>query len=104
MYAPRMQASAMVKWLAWLSAVILVLQLLGATQHHHDSKRHHADCVSCVLAAQLQAPPGDPLIAEQLVRVAVLQYVLPAQNVDAFLRGADKPVPRAQGPPAIFTA
>lgn len=99
--APHMQRgrSGMTVALAWLSAIILVLQLLGATQHHHDLKKHHADCASCVLAAQLQSPPSVDGIAEQVLRAASLQYVLPVLAWIAAEAGISKPIPRAQGPP-----
>lgn len=92
----------MVAVMAWLSAAILVFQLLGATQHHHDLKGHVQDCVSCVHAAQLQSPPPDPLIASELARSATLQYVLPALATADIDRSTSKPVPRAQGPPPAF--
>lgn len=90
--------------LAWLSVAVLLFQLVGSTQHHHDLKSHYKDCVSCIHAAQVQSPPSDPAIADELARVAVLQYVLPMLATADTDRSTTKPVPRAQGPPPAAAA
>ena len=104
LHAVRARPGAIATVLAWLSVAILVFQLVGSTQHHHDLKSHYKDCVSCIHAAQLQSPPPDPVIASELVRSAVLQYVLPALATADTDRSTSKPVPRAQGPPPASAA
>lgn len=102
--AAHARPGALARMIALLAAAILTLQLLCLTQHHHDLKRHFNDCASCVLAAQLTSPPDDPLIAEEPVRSAVLQYRLQAARLAHSDRSISKPIPRAQGPPLLFAA
>lgn len=102
--AARARPQVLVRMLAGLMALVLLFQLIGATQHHHDLKFHYHDCASCAHAAQLHTPPPDPVITEQLARVAVLQYTLPVLAAVDTYRSTTKPVPRAQGPPATVNA
>lgn len=91
----------MARLVVWLAAVILLLQLLGATQHRHDLAHHVSDCAGCMLAAQPPSPPPPQIIPEVPVTQAVVQYqlVLPAP-VQA-TSSAGFLIPHAQAPPAV---
>ena len=85
----------------WLAADVLLLQLLGGTQHRHDLAHHVSDCAGCMLAAQPPSPPPPQSIPEVPVTQAVVQYrlVLPAPPRAA--RSIGFLIPHAQAPPAV---
>ncbi|TWI70001.1 hypothetical protein IP91_01079 [Pseudoduganella lurida] len=97
---PSARAGRVARMILWLAGAILILQLLGATQHRHDASHHLSDCAGCMLAAQLPAPPADPVLAAVSARHASLQYFLAAIAFTSAGSSISAPIPRAQGPPS----
>lgn len=101
-FHPTRALGPMARLVVWFAAVVLLLQLLGATQHRHDLAHQVADCAGCMLAAQPPSPPPPPVIPEVQATQAVLQYLLllPAPvRIDVT---ASFLIPHAQAPPPLF--
>lgn len=98
---PTRRSGPMAKLVVWFAAVVLLLQLLGATQHRHDLAHQVSDCAGCMLAAQPPSPPPPHVIPEVQVTQALVQYLLvlpalvPSGSTAGFL------IPHAQAPPAV---
>lgn len=61
--------------LACLCALILALQLVGATSHDHDLSEHLPDCVGCQIASHSTADL--PAVSPQLLAVfLVIAFIL----------------------------
>lgn len=80
-------ASARGRVLVWLATVIFLLQMLAATEHHHDLSAKSQHCAACTLHAQPQAAPpaAVPALApfvwhllHALAPAATTSHVLPA--------------------------
>ncbi len=99
---PHLKGKTFARVVACLAALILFLQLLGATQHRHDLADRLHDCAACTLAAQLPSPPADPHLAVVPEHPAALQYIHSATPRATPSAGIRVPVPRAQGPPTLF--
>ncbi len=79
--------------------LILTLQLLGATHHHHAYADTRDDCASCVLAHHL--PSDLPPVAPALVMMlAMTSYPLPAIAAYGYVSRHSYLIPHAQAPPA----
>ena len=87
--------------LVWLATLVFLLQMLAATEHHHDLSAKSQHCVACTLHAQpLAAPPDTALplapFAWHLLH-ALAVATLASQAVPAF--GWLRPPPHA---PPVF--
>jgi hypothetical protein len=91
----------MARLVVWFAAIVLLLQLLGATHHRHDLAHQVSDCAGCMLAAQPPSPPAPHIIPEIAVTQAVLQYLLVLPLL--VLAGAcfSFLIPHAQAPPTF---
>ncbi|WP_051971503.1 hypothetical protein [Massilia sp. 9096] len=92
----------MTRLVVWFASLVLVLQLLGATQHRHDITHTASDCAACVLAGQPPSPPSPPVIPQPPVSEASFHYVLARSNPIAPPRSASFLIPHAHAPPAVF--
>jgi hypothetical protein len=85
--------------LPWLAAIVFLLQMLAATEHHHEpaAKSHH--CIACTLHAQPYAGPPDLAVAPAPVAWTLLR------TLSAVAAGAPPPFasdylrPPPQAPP-----
>jgi len=92
----------MARLVVWFAALVLLLQLLGATQHRHDLAHQASDCAGCMLAAQPPSPPPPPVIPEVESSLAVVHYLLVPPALVLAGRTVDFLIPHAQAPPAVF--
>lgn len=87
--------------LAWLLAAALVLQLLGATQHHHAIDAQLPDCSACFVASL--PPAGQPFQAPVPQACAwTLRYILAQAAVPSGPVLAAFLIPQAHGPPPLL--
>jgi hypothetical protein len=86
----------------WFASLILVFQLLGATQHRHDIVHAASDCAACALAAQPPSPPSPPVIPELAASAPTLHYVLAQSMSPVPPRPVSFLTPHAQAPPPAF--
>lgn len=84
----------------WLAGLLFVVQMLAATQHHHDLSTQSSDCVSCVHNAQLPSAPPEPALQEVALRLARLQYRIVHAPPVTLHSTPDHLIPPAHGPPS----
>lgn len=96
----RIRLAAIGRLALWLAGVLFVVQMLAATQHHHDLSAQGADCVSCVLNAQLPSTPPEPGLQETAFHPALLKYYIVHAPAIAAPHEADHLIPPSHGPPA----
>jgi hypothetical protein len=89
--------------LVWLAALIFLLQMLAATEHHHELSAKSQHCVACTLHAQPHAAPPAPVLPlapfawQLLATLATLDVGSAHVPASAHLR------PPPQGPPAFLS-
>lgn len=84
--------------LACLCALILALQLVGASFHDHDLSEHLPDCVSCQIASHSTADL--PAVSPQLLAVfLVIAFILARQPRPAPVVLRRYLIPLRQAPP-----
>lgn len=88
--------------LLWLAAIVFLLQMLAATEHHHEpgAKPHH--CIACTVHAQPHAGPPDLRVAPAPFAWTLLRILasVPAGAQPAFASDYLRPPP--QGPPILL--
>ena len=98
---PRRPAAIRGRTAVWLIVLVFLLQLLGATQHHHEAKAKTPHCVACALHAQPHAAPPGTSLAPLPSGWFLLHALVLTQARSAPASGADYLLPPAHGPPAF---
>lgn len=99
---PTKRFGHLARLVVWIAGLILILQLLGATQHRHDLAHAASDCVACVLAGQPPSPPSPPVMPQVSVSQATSYYVLAQSNPSTLSRPVSFLIPHAHAPPPGF--
>lgn len=88
--------------LPWLMAIVFLLQMLGAAEHHHELHAKHPHCVSCTLHAQPHAAPPDTTLTPALAGWSLVHALVYARAAPAPAAAAPFLLPPAHGPPAFL--
>lgn len=97
----RIAQSRLIRRVGTMLALVLCLQLVLASQHHHDIAEISPDCISCVLSAHVPTAPPPPLVLG-LVSVALLWFIVDLRVPLSNTLRTTYILPLAHAPPADY--
>jgi hypothetical protein len=86
----------------WLFAIVFVLQMLFAPQHHHDTPAKTSHCAACALHAQPHAGPPTAVAPPASPGWHIVYCLVFAAVVAHHVAGADYLLPPAHAPPRFL--
>jgi hypothetical protein len=86
----------------WLLAIVFVLQVLFAPQHHHDTPAKTSHCAACALQAQPHAGPPAVVAPPALPGWHIVYCLFAAAVAACHVACADYLLPPAHAPPRLL--
>jgi hypothetical protein len=96
----QLPAAARGRLLAWLAAIVLLLQLFAAVGHDHENQSRAQECVACAVQAQAHGAPPAPDLAPFVFRPVLLQLVAAMQVDGPTVVHASRLLPQPHAPPS----
>jgi hypothetical protein len=94
--------SARGRLVPWILAIVFVLQVLFAPQHHHDTPAKTSHCAACALHAQPHAGPPATVAPPASPGWHIVHCLFFTAVAARRVAGADYLLPPAHAPPRLL--